>query len=146
MCTIEDYKWMSIEDPWLSFVKTELMQEWHEVYTPPEGFSGTVLDLGAGCGETANFYLLHGARRVICLEPNQSALEHLYRNFGRDPRVVIVPERFDLCKMDVEGAEKNLVVECHFPPRVQVIKAHRFAPADKNVPGLFIQEYLRIVT
>jgi predicted methyltransferase len=145
MCTLEDYKWMSIEDPWLSFVKTELVQEWHEVYTPPEGFTGRVLDLGAGCGETANFYLLHGAQHVLCVEPDQNALAHLYKNYGKDPRVTIVPEGFDLVKMDVEGKEENMIVECHFPPKVQVVRAHRLAPGDKNIPGLFIQEYLRIV-
>lgn len=144
MCSIEDYRWLSIEDPWKTFVEKEL-QEWHEVYLPPTGFTGTVLDLGAGCGETANFYLLHGARKVLCLEPNLSALAHLRQNFGNDPRVTIIPERFDFCKMDVEGAEANMIIECHFPARVQVIRAMRLTnPNVKREPGMFVQEYLKV--
>jgi predicted nicotinamide N-methyase len=60
-------------------------QSWKSWYLPPWSLKGkTVLDVGAGCGETALFYYLHGASRVIAIEP-QSSLTHLLRkNMARN--------------------------------------------------------------
>jgi predicted RNA methylase len=82
----------------------------------------TVLDVGAGCGETALFYLKHGAQRVVCIEGDEKALELLARNFGHDNRVTIVPVMIDSIKIDIEGGEENLVVESHFPPYFQALE------------------------
>lgn len=45
--------------------------EWDWIYIPEGGLNGkTVLDLGACCGETAWLFFRHGAKKVICIEPN----------------------------------------------------------------------------
>jgi len=93
---------------------------WHLYYLPHKSLAGkTVLDLGAGCGETAQFYLNHGASRVVCIEPESKSLEYLRKNFGKDPRVVIVSDFIDHIKMDIEGAEEGMIFEAHFPVRVR---------------------------
>ena len=89
------------------------LEKWHEYYLPAQG--KTVLDLGAGCGETAFFYLNHGAKHVISVEPPGPALDLLRRNFGDDPRVTIVPASVDRIKIDIEGFEEGMLVETHFP-------------------------------
>ena len=88
---------------------TELNQ-WHTQYLP---VSGTVLDLGAGCGETALFYLNHGATHVVCIEGDLRASSFLRQNFGNDSRVTIVPRYVSSIKVDIEGWEKGMVVEVH---------------------------------
>lgn len=82
---------------------------WHKFYPTT---SGVVLDVGAGNGETAQYYLNHGASHVICIEPEAELLE---QNFGRDRRVTVIPGKVDLIKIDCEGAERDMVVESHFP-------------------------------
>jgi precorrin-6B methylase 2 len=95
-----------------------------------------VLDVGAGCGETAYFYFSKGARKVICVEPNVAAVECLTKNAARHSwNVEVIPEpfkleivneyHFDFMKMDGEGCEKELlqlkelpctaIVESHSP-------------------------------
>src|SRR5207245_11276968 len=59
--------------------------EWHKWYLPQKSIEGkTVLDVGAGCGETAFFYLKHGAQHVICVEPAGEALQMVMKNLGGD--------------------------------------------------------------
>ena len=114
------------------------MAEWHYTYLPREKITGTVLDLGAGCGETARLFLNHGATHVIAVEPNKTALEHLYHNYGQDPRVTIVPLGLDLIKVDVDGAEEDMCIEGHWPSEWQIIKG---LPR----PDGGVQEYVRLV-
>jgi predicted RNA methylase len=102
-------------------------QSWKSWYLPPWSLKGkTVLDVGAGCGETALFYYLHGASRVIAIEP-QSSLTHLLRkNIARnnwDMEVVEGPFQmpmldwnFDFMKMDGEGCEAQLLTADSIPP------------------------------
>src|SRR6266571_462931 len=89
-------------------------QMWHESYLPVQG---TVVDMGAGCGETAFFYLHHGAEHVVCIEPSPAALACLRENFGNDPRVTILPFKIGHLKVDIEGGEEGMAVETHFPIR-----------------------------
>jgi hypothetical protein len=111
MCTLEDFRQLSLTQHHRALLEGEL-DLWHKYYLP---VGRTVLDVGAGCGETALFYLKHGAKRVICIEGDEIALELLVKNFGHDERVTIVPAIIDSTKMDIEGAEENLVLETHFP-------------------------------
>ena len=114
MCSISDFDGLQLDDYHRYVLERELSM-WHLYYLPNKSLVGkTVLDLGAGCGETAHFYLNHGASRVICVEPDKKLLERLRRNFGDDPRVVIVPEFVDHIKMDIEGAEEGMIFEAHF--------------------------------
>ncbi len=118
MCTVSDFGSLSLDPVHRSYVETEL-ELWHEAYLPVRG---TVLDVGAGCGETAFFYLNHGASHVICVESDSEAVLHLRKNFGGDSRVTIVPMRVDSVKIDVEGSEEGMVLETHFPVRFKSVR------------------------
>jgi SAM-dependent methyltransferase len=93
---------------------------WEKYYLPAFSLSEkTVLDVGAGCGETAFFYLLYGARKIVAIEPDRKVLECLKENVTRNNwDVEIIPEAFklehlniphDFMKMDIEGHEKELL-------------------------------------
>lgn len=109
---------------------------WLQTYLPPFSLEGrTVLDVGAGCGETAFFYFLHGANKVIAIEPSLDALECLHINAQINKwNIQIIPEKFtlehlklphDFMKIDIDGAETALlntqidepcVIEVHNDP------------------------------
>ena len=111
MCKIEDYNLMSLGS-YRNIVENDL-KIWHDHYLPiPEG---TILDIGAGAGETAKFFLEHGATKVICVEMDKEAIKLLHENFDGNNRVIIVPERIDKIKIDIEGSERDMIVETHFP-------------------------------
>jgi SAM-dependent methyltransferase len=119
VCSISDFKGLLLDDYHRYVLERELSM-WHLYYLPDKLLTGkTVLDIGAGCGETAQFYLNHGASKVVCIEPNKKLLEYLRKNFGEDPRVVIVPDFIDHVKMDIEGAEEGMIFEAHFPVKVR---------------------------
>jgi len=93
---------------------------WKEIYLPLFQLGGkTVLDVGAGSGETAFFYFLNGAEKVIAIEPNPIAVKLLRRNAKRNKwNVDILPRCFkladmdldyDFMKMDGEGCEELLL-------------------------------------
>ncbi|MGC9069467.1 MAG: FkbM family methyltransferase [Thermoprotei archaeon] len=93
---------------------------WQIYYVPPFPLLGrTVLDVGAGCGETALFFFLYGARKVIAIEPNVKAVSCLKENAERNRwNVKIIPEPFklkhleiqhDFMKMDCESCEQLLL-------------------------------------
>ncbi len=111
MCNLKDYENLKLLPPYRDTLEREL-DLWHRMYLPA---GKTVLDIGAGCGESVRFYLLHGAERVIAVESDKKALEYLYENFKDSQRVKILPYQIDKIKIDVEGAERNMVVETHFP-------------------------------
>jgi predicted rRNA methylase YqxC with S4 and FtsJ domains len=111
VCSLTDFSHLALAEPSLLILKEEL-DVWHRAYLP---IGRTVLDLGAGCGETAQFYLNHGAERVICVESNPSFLTLLRQNFGNDPRITIIDANIDSIKCDIEGSEKNMIIETHFP-------------------------------
>jgi hypothetical protein len=94
---------------------------WTRWYVP-HGFDfhgKTVLDVGAGEGETVELYRLLGAKKFICVEPDPKRAERLRENSARngwDAEVFEEPfslkflERdFDFMKMDCEGCERILL-------------------------------------
>jgi hypothetical protein len=100
--------------------------QWEKYYLPEFGLDGkTVLDVGAGCGETAYFYFLHGAKRVIAIEMDPVQLELLKKNAqlngwnNNTRQFKIIPrafelqdlkrEKFDFAKIDIEGGEADLL-------------------------------------
>ncbi len=119
MCKIADYRNLKLTELHRSYVETEL-EQWHDWYLP---VGRTVLDLGAGCGETAFFYLNHGAERVIAVECDPEAVMLLRENFANDDRVTIIDARIDSIKTDVEGSERNMIIETHFPFKLIKVKA-----------------------
>ena len=97
--------------------------EWRKIwpwYIPKDGLEGkTVLDLGAGCGETAYLFFKHGAKRVVAVEPNPvraANFEKNVRRFGWDAK--LYPRGFqpsdmdvphDFLKSDTEGWEQLML-------------------------------------
>ena len=118
MCKLSDFESLSMGPLHRSYVETELKM-WHETYLP---VGKTVLDVGAGCGETAFFYLNHGADHVICVESDPEAVAHLKKNFGGDSRVTILPFQVNSIKIDVEGSEDGMVFETHFPVKFKSVR------------------------
>lgn len=93
---------------------------WLRYYFPRFSLRGKiVLDVGAGCGETVHFYQLKGAAKVIAIEPNPKAANHLRKNATVNRwNVEILEEAFELrhldlphdfMKMDIEGHEDLLL-------------------------------------
>ena len=94
-------------------------KNWEHDYIPSSGLIGkTVLDVGAGCGETADFFFKHGARKVICVEPDLKKIERLRRNAQKQRwDIEVIPDvfklkhlslPFDYAKIDCEGGEEIL--------------------------------------
>jgi phospholipid N-methyltransferase len=111
MCNLSDYDRLEMTDWYRNLVKQELSM-WHRVhYQGP----GTVLDLGAGCGETTLFYLSHGADKVIAVEADPEVYKILQRNFGNHPKVKTVLGQVKHIKADIEGGEDGMILEHHFP-------------------------------
>jgi predicted RNA methylase len=85
-----------------------------------------VLDVGAGCGETALFYYYHGAEKVIAVEPQPSVTPLLKTNMERNKWNMKIVEgpfqlsmlewNFDFMKMDGEGCEDLLLEVDRLPP------------------------------
>jgi len=95
-------------------------------YIPPFGLQGkTVLDIGAGCGETAWLFFKHGAKKVICVESNKQRSELIRRNADRlgwnveilntkfAPEHLLLPH--DFVKCDIEGYEMELLPHIKSP-------------------------------
>ncbi len=94
---------------------------WSRFYSP-RGFDfrgKTVLDVGAGEGETVELYRQLGALKFICVEPDAKRVARLRENATRngwDAEVFEEPfslkflqREFDFMKMDCEGCEQMLV-------------------------------------
>lgn len=118
-----------------SFLALDEWSFWERCYLPSFPLKGkTVLDVGAGCGETAHFYLLHGASKIIAIESDFAAIKLLCENVKiNNWPVEVVHSYFDLAfmnllfdfmKMDCEGCEKELLKlsTSHLPP--SVIEVH----------------------
>jgi len=124
MCNLSDYDHLKLCANHKLTVQTEL-NFWHEHYLPVRR---NVLDIGAGCGETAFFYLQHGADEVCCIEANSDCYSNLVENFKGDRRVIAVPFLVNSIKIDIEGAERDMIFETHFPFKIQ-----RLAVLARNV-------------
>lgn len=118
-----------------SLMISEWAPVWERFYLPPFPIQGkTVLDAGAGSGETAYFYLLHRAKKVIAVEKDEVAVRLLRRNVDYNKwDVEIVHGEFDLktfedhdfdfMKMDIEGGE-SILLEYYGKLKPSVIEAH----------------------
>lgn len=91
--------------------------EWEMFYLPVNVNGKIVLDVGAGEGETARFYLEHGAKKVICIEPENNAFNLLVFNsknrsmegYNKAFDLSDLNLEFDVLKMDIEGYEEILL-------------------------------------
>lgn len=115
MCTIDDFKHLKLDSEHSRILRNELAM-WHKIYLPCGDYP---IDIGAGNGETAQFYLNHGAKAVLSIEPDSDILRE---NFGNDPRITIWDFPVTFIKSDCEGGEKNATFEIHFPYRVRILK------------------------
>ena len=99
--------------------------------------NAVVLDIGAYNGDTAELFLKHGARRVICIEPDQKLCLELERKHL--PNVEVRCRGFNehdledtlwtCCKMDCEGYEALLYERGwhkHIQGRPVVLEAHNW--------------------
>jgi SAM-dependent methyltransferase len=93
------------------------LDDWNRNYLPIDVRGLTVLDVGAGEGETAWFFLKHGAKRVFAIECDEKCRENLMLN-ARSHAVTPIFEKFnlghltlpfDFMKMDIEGYEEQLL-------------------------------------
>lgn len=100
---------------------------WKKQYLPSFPLKDkTILDVGAGCGETALFYYLHGATKVIAVEPEPVRFKVLNENMIRNNwsmeikmepfAISMLQEPFDFMKMDGEGCEEQLLEAEALPP------------------------------
>jgi predicted nicotinamide N-methyase len=94
--------------------------DWESEYLPRSVRGKRVLDVGAGCGETALFYLSYGAKKVIAIEPDPDACVLLRHNLADliDSGLVECRQKLfelddlsniDFVKMDGEGCEEELL-------------------------------------
>jgi SAM-dependent methyltransferase len=107
-------------------------------YLPIDVRGLTVLDVGAGEGETALLYLAYGAKKVICVEANPECFSNLVLN-SKKHNIVPVLEPFnvemlnefdfDFMKCDIEGYEEMLLDVDLVKPAV--IEVHGLQLRDK---------------
>lgn len=115
-------------------------EDWDKYYLPIDVSDLTILDVGAGEGETAKFFLDRGAAKVICIEPEPTALKTLAKNALNHPGKLEVHAKFfeltdlsikhDFMKMDIEGYEEILLDLLELPSP-SVIEVHGLQLRDK---------------
>jgi hypothetical protein len=94
---------------------------WTRCYVP-RGFDfhgKTIMDVGAGEGETVELYRLLGAKKFICIEPDHQRASRLRENathngweaevFEEPFSLKFLEREFDFMKMDCEGCERVLL-------------------------------------
>lgn len=118
---------------------------WERYYLPAKPNGLTVLDVGAGCGGTAAFYLSNGASKVIAIEKDPTAFAVLKSNIAMNSwNVEPVNGSFfleqlgwrrDIMKMDIEGAER-LLLGYNGQLQPLVLEAHSYRIA-KNLVRKF---------
>lgn len=129
---------------WAKVLFFKEAEEWEKEYLPPYGVRGkTILDVGAGCGETAYFYFKHGAAKVICIEPNLASVEMIKRNAKKHGWNIEIYSRrfilkdmdlkFDFAKIDCEGGERILLMKQSLPPLAMEIHSLGLARAFKTL-------------
>ena len=118
----------SLSDSRLDLLVSEF-ERWEKQYLPADLRGKTVLDVGAGEGETAYFFLLHGVKKVICIEPDEKCYARLVRNAAGKPIQCLHKEfqladldiLHDFMKMDIEGWEYLLLeTELKTPAAVEL--------------------------
>lgn len=121
--------------------------DWVKHYLPLSLKGKTVLDVGAGEGETAKFYLEHGVRKVICIEPDTQSFRLLQVNAANWPieccnkkfDISDLNRSFDFMKMDIEGYEEELLNAEFDKPCV--IEVHGLQLRDKFENAGYITTY-----
>jgi hypothetical protein len=128
---------MTLTKPYAFGLAREYFTEWNIYYLPDFSLKGkTVLDVGGGGGESAYFFLQHGAAEVLTVERNEIAAGLIDANIRRNNWPVkrvggtwnnSILDTFpcDFMKMDIEGDERELlrldqlqipaVIETHTP-------------------------------
>jgi SAM-dependent methyltransferase len=124
--------------------------EWRRFYLPSFPLKGlTVLDIGAGEGETARFFLEHGAAKIICIEPNRKSFQFLKLN-AQQHNLDIYHKPFTLSdlslphnymKMDIEGYEEELLTLPQRPKIPCVIEVHGLQLREKFIRAGYISKY-----
>lgn len=115
-------------------------EDWQKNYLPISVKGKIVLDVGAGEGESALFYLMHGAKKVLCVESNEDCLENLLYNSDYHNIIPVLEPfdltmlrdyKFDFMKMDIEGYEEVLLTtELN---KSSVIEVHGLQLRDKFI-------------
>ncbi|MDE1834966.1 MAG: hypothetical protein KGH64_06555 [Candidatus Micrarchaeota archaeon] len=116
MCTIEDYKILNLSKDFGWYKLSTELKEWHSVYLTDKE---TILDIGAGEGETALFYVLHGAKKVICIEGDKKNYARLVKNAKiiekkYNAQIITINAMLGNIKIDIEGGEERMILEQHF--------------------------------
>ncbi len=145
MCTKEDYKDFHFTGHRHEMLTHEL-EAWHKEYLPIK-HGGTVLDVGAGEGETMVFYLLHGAKRVICVEADPDKAKVLQKNANIaekkfKAKVDLIESWLDNIKIDIDGGEENMVIEKHFAGYWKEVGKSKGFPAAAKVYKLKKRKWL----
>jgi 16S rRNA G966 N2-methylase RsmD len=107
-------------DEWGKTIIYTEFEQFEKYYLPPFPLKHkTVLDVGACCGETAYFYIQHGAEKVICIEPDPTRAELILRNKQNlNLNIELINDFFapkhlslnhDFIKCDIEGHEIALI-------------------------------------
>ena len=123
--------------------------EWKMYHLPPFSLKGaTVLNIGAGCGETALFYFIHGVKRVICVEQvpelatiisgNLRANKWNAEVYGSPFGIEMLNLSFDFMKMDCEGCEARLLEADLLPTCVMEVHDRHVLYALINKFGLTV--------
>ena len=107
---------------------------WNKFYRFPFSLLGkTVLDVGAGCGESALFFSLCKAEKVICIEKNLDLIRFIEENrktnslnwdiINEPFNLSHLKLKFDAIKMDIEGCESELLNLVNIPSPM-VLEVH----------------------
>lgn len=118
--TLRDYKSELTLEPFYAILLLREEPDWAKYYLPVTPLGGkTVMDVGAGCGETAWFFFSHGASKVIGVEPNADCVKLFEVNQKKNGwNAQILAEEFqarhlsiphDFLKVDCEGGESALL-------------------------------------
>jgi hypothetical protein len=114
----------------IGMIKYEIV-DWEKHYLPINFRGKVVLDVGAGEGETAMFFLKHGASKVVCIESCADAYKFLAINANNHPdQITAINDKFqlsqlkiphDFLKMDIEGYEEALLgIKLETPAAIEV--------------------------
>lgn len=120
----------SFSDFRAGMIKSEA-SDWEKHYLPIDLQGKVVMDVGAGEGETAMFFLQHGASKVVCVESCSDSYARLALNVHTHSNYLTsINGKFqlshlnithDFLKMDIEGYEEVLLgVKLNTPAAVEV--------------------------